>query len=186
MKAQAAISRVMADVLTEFKALVSGQTELEVKVFGPKDDLANCHPPGIWWCPGDEGWSRPQQQGQPGVPGALWVREIPIHILIFGGDDKPAGEAADDATVDESPTTDLKGTDNTEWLLEAVINAFHRRLSHNGYQVASGGWGEATRTGMGQAYDLTITLRLPLVRIDNPTVKLQGMNVRTRLPSDGP
>jgi hypothetical protein len=186
MRAQSSISGVMKDVLAEFKRLVAGKTESPVEIWGPKDDPANCSPPSIWWAPGDESWGPGQRFGQAGEPSALWTREIPILLLLFGGDAPTPLAAGEEPNTEEPPSSDLESTDNTEWLLEAIVNAFHRRSSQLSYQIQSGNWGQAAKTEMGQAYELVVLLRLPLVRIDNPTVKLtglhlQGVNFETRV-----
>jgi hypothetical protein len=96
-------------------------------------------------------------------------------LLICGGENVRANP------VVEPPSTCLLETDVTEWMVEALVNAFHRRLSHHAYQVTEGGWGEGAQSGIALDYDMTVTLRLPLARLDNPVVRLTGVNVSTRI-----
>jgi hypothetical protein len=171
--APSAISVVQNDVLADFLTAAAGTTEAEIKIYGPKDQVSNNPaPPCIAWGPeGDETWKPGQRPGKPGAPSALWTRHIPIVFEIFGGLN-PA------ATILEGsgPSTSLTDTDRTEALMANLVNAFHRRLSQHGYEVASGRWGQAKRTGDGMTYLLTVVLKLPLVREDNPTVHISHIN----------
>lgn len=167
--AQASISAVMSDVFVDFLASTTGRTSYPIKIFGPKDSEANMSPPGVWWTPGEESWTQPQRQGMAGAPGSLWVREIPVHLLLFGG------ENAYVAPSSEPSSTCLADTDVTEWMIEELVNAFHRRLSQHGYQVDGGSWGEGAQAGIGLAFDMTLRVRLPLARLDNPTVTITGI-----------
>jgi hypothetical protein len=169
--AQSSISAVMVDVFADFLTAIDGATALPITIFGPRDSEANMMPPGVYWTPGQEVWNNPQRQGMPGYPSSLWVREIPIHILIFGGENAHRTHDGDTPP----PSTNLRSTDVTEWMIEALVNAFHRRLSQHGYQITGGTWGEGTREGIGLAFDMTVTVRLPLVRLDNPTVTIESV-----------
>jgi hypothetical protein len=161
----------MADVFADFLAATDGMTSRPIVVFGPKDGEANMAPPGIWWTPGQETWSSPQRQGMPAYASSLWVREIPVHLLIFGGENDDPNPGAT-----EPASTDLSGADVTEWMIEQLVNSLHRRLSQHGYQVSGGSWGEGAQSGIGLAFDLTVTVRLPLVRLDNPTVTIERVD----------
>lgn len=174
MKAQSTISGIVSDVITEFKALLADQLDDDVEVFGPKDDEANSAPPCIWWEPTDEQWTPPQRHGMAGMPSSLWTREITIDFMLFGGDVRTTAEQAE---ADAAPTTDSDSTNNTEVLIEALVNAWHRRSSNFAYQVAGGRWATPVRTEMGLSYILTVTLRLPLVRLDNQAVKVTSIKV---------
>jgi len=179
LKAQANIGDFLTLVFAEFLTLVGSQTRQPVKIFGPKDSDANMAPPGVWWAPGDESWSPPQRQGMPNKPGSLWVREIPLTVLVFGGENDPTGEAT-------SPvSTCLRDADVTEWLVERLVNAFHRIGSQHSYQIGGMSWGEGARSGIGLACELDVTLRLPLVRIDNPTVTVEGIATTVEIDTDG-
>jgi hypothetical protein len=165
----------MVDVLTELRSLADSMGFADLNIYGPRDDGANSSPPGIWWRPETEKWTLGQHRGSAGDPSGLWAREIPVRIVIFGG------ENADVPQNDQEPSvgagTFAFATDKTEALLELVVNAFQRRCSQQSYQIIDGGWGPASRTGIGLSYDVVVQLRLPLVRIDNPTVKLMGIKL---------
>ena len=188
LRAPSAISIVQNDVLVEFAAAVAGTTQLPVNLYGPQDGDVNPAPPAIQWAPGDETWEPSKHNGAPGSPSDLWVREIPIRFGIFGGlnlsadylAERAAAEAAAAAldppqTLPPIPGTFPTDTDLTEALLANLVNAFHRRLTQFGYRVVSGGWSKAPRAGLGLAYVLTLAIRLPLVREDNPTVKVTAV-----------
>jgi hypothetical protein len=119
----------------------------------------------------------------------LFIREIPFTFGIFGGlidqtqyDAERAALVAAAAaktppeTVPDVPSSYLTDTDLSEALMANLVNAFHRRLTQFGYRIVSGGWSKAPRSGKGLAYVLTIALRLPLVREDNPTVTVTAIN----------
>jgi hypothetical protein len=183
LRAQASLSKVLNDVFTDFLAAVAGLTPQPVMVFGPKDSEAQLNPPGVFWSPGDEAWSAPQRHGKPGEPSTLWVREIPLSFLVFGGENAAADYDAERGGS-EAPSTSMNETDVTEALVEHLVNALHRRLSQHGYQITGGSWGEGAREGIGLAFELGVTLRLPLARLDNPVVTLEGIRPTVRLPSD--
>jgi hypothetical protein len=183
MRAQSTISGIMADTLVCFRSLAEAAGIDNVNVYGPKDDAANSSPPGIWWAPGTERWQRSGTRGgQAGEPGSLWVRSSPITVVLFGGENAPLNDDADDPAIGAG--TYLRETDATEALIELFVNACQQRLSHFSYEIEDGGWGQSSRTGIGLAYDMTVTIRLPLVRIDNDVVKLQGVTVQTRAPNE--
>lgn len=164
-QAIASISRVLADVFDDFLLAVEGKTIHPVLIFGPKDEEANIAPPAVWWdFDGDEKWASQQvaRAGGPGNPRALKVREIPIGCLIFGGEGDTSQEA-------DFPSTDLYSTQLTEWLMLELVNALQRRLTLFGYDVTSCSWGRASRTELGMACELRITIRLPVIATDNGT-----------------
>jgi hypothetical protein len=175
MTAQSTISGIMDQVLTELRSLAYQTGFPELNIYGPRDDAANSSPPGLWWFPGNEKWGPGERFGQAGTPSALWTRNIPIHLALFGGENDD--RKADDEGPSTGAGTFFRDTDQTEALIELVVNAFHRRSSQFSYQVVDGGWGKSARTGIGIAYDMIVELRLPLVRIDNPTVKLTGIRL---------
>jgi hypothetical protein len=179
LKAQSSIGDFLTLVFTDFLALTANLTRHPIKIFGPKDSEACLHPPGVWWAPGDETWSSGQTRGQPGYPGALWVREIPLTVLVFGGENDPTGEATNPVS------TCLRDADVTEWMVERLVNAFHRVGSQHSYQIVGMSWGEGARSGIGLACELDLTLRLPLVRIDNPTVTITGLTPTVEIDADG-
>lgn len=131
-------------------------------VFGPSDDAADAAPPSIYWAPVKEEWKPPERLGAPASPGMLFVRDIPVSFLLFGGV-APAGTYPDA----ELPYHDC---DLTEVLLSKLTNALHRNLSQKSYQFHSCTWFNGGRTGIGMSADLVVLLRLPLIREDNPTV----------------
>jgi hypothetical protein len=188
-RAPSAISIVQNDVLAEFASAVAGTTDQAVKIYGPQDGDVNPDPPAIQWAPGNETFTAGVHRGGPGSPCDLFIREIPFTFGIFGGlidQSQYDAERADliavaaaqtpPATVPDVPSTYLTDTDLSEALLSNLINAFHRRLTQFGYRAVSGGWSKAPRSGKGLAYVLTIALRLPLVREDNPTVTVTAIN----------
>jgi hypothetical protein len=179
LKAQSNIGDALDLVFADFLFYSTSFTAQPIKIFGPKDSEANMSPPGVWWSLGDETWTASQRGGMPGFPGSLWVREIPLTVLVFGGENDPTGEAADPSS------TCLRDADVTEWMIERLVNSFHRKLSQHSYQIDGAEWGEGARSGIGMACELAVTLRLPLVRIDNPTVTVTGMNPSVELDTDG-
>lgn len=161
-QAPAALSTVLKDVFDDFLIVVG----TDVKIFGPVDHAANAAPPGVWWEPGAEVWTPGQRLGGPGSPSALWTREVPVAFLIFGG--LPEETYSDE----EAP---LHEGDQTEYLLAAFVNAFHRRVSQHGYRITGGQWVAGGRDTIGLAYELAVQVRLPLVREDNQVVTLEGI-----------
>jgi hypothetical protein len=184
MRAQSTLSAIMEDVLICVRKLADdAEWPLPLNFYGPKDDGANSAPPGIWWAPGRERWQHSGTRGgQAGEPGSLWVRYSPISVLLFGGENPPMQADAEDPARDAG--TFLRETDATEALIELFVNACQQRLSQFSYEIEGGDWGESSRTGIGLAYDMTVTLRLPLVRIDNDVVILKGTTATTRLPNE--
>ena len=198
LRAPSAISIVQNDVLVEFAAAVAGTTQLPVNIYGPQDGDVNPAPPAIQWWTEDETWTAGGHRGGPGHPGDLWTREIPIRFAIFGGlnlsadylAERAAAEAVAAAltppqTLPPIPGTFPTDTDLTEALLSNLINAFHRRLTQFGYRVVGGEWSKSTRTGLGLAYVVTLAMRLPLVREDNPTVTVTGINMDVEIEHAG-
>lgn len=178
LRAQSSVGAVLSIVFADFLAYVDGKTPQPTKVFGPKDSEAAMSPPGVWWAMGPESWSAPQRQGMPGNPGALWVREIPLTIMVFGGENA-------DEPLTETPSTHLRDADVTEWMVEALVNSFHKQLSQHSYQVEGATWGEGARDAIGLACELDVTLRLPLVRLDNPIVTVTGITTSVEIDADG-
>ena len=183
MRAQSTISDFLSNVFVAFRVLADAAGAPTVNIYGPRDDGANSAPPGIWWAPGGETWERTGLRGgQPGVPGSLWVRNIPITMLVFGGENAPITGDADYAA--SAAGTFLRDTDATEALVELLVNAFQQQVSQFSYEIRGGHWGDSERTGVGIAFEMDLVLRLPLVRIDNETVTLTGLTTTTRLPNE--
>lgn len=176
MRGVPSISHLLQDVLSDFLISVDGLTAQPVKIFGPKDDNANVAPPGVWWDIGEERWGNTQgvRLGGPGKPGVLYVREIPISFLVFGGDLEAGGEEPE--ADDEPASTDLQSTDVTELLMGKLINSCQRRLTQFGYKPLGAKWGQAIQSGIGLACDLSVAIRLPLLREDNGSVKMPPVN----------
>jgi hypothetical protein len=171
--APSAISVIQDDVLRDFLEYNGAALELPIKIYGPQDQaLNNPAPPCIaWHIEEHERWEPGQRTGAPGVPSALWTRVVPVTFEIFGGlNELSATEPTD------PPSTYLKDTDRTEALMAALVNSFHRRLTQHGYTVLSGVWGPSTRTGAGMVYLLTVGIRIPVAREDNPTVHISRVN----------
>jgi hypothetical protein len=159
------ISDIVGPVLSEMQLIVPGLT-----VYAPSDEAANSSPPAIWWSPLDEDWSAPQRQGAPGAPGLLFVREIPIAFLLFGGV-APAGTWP----AAELPLHDC---DLTEVLASHLVNVMQRRLSNIGYKFRSLTWFQPERTGIGASVELQISVRMALLREDNPTIRFTQATVQ--------
>jgi len=162
------ISDIIGPVLAEMQLVVPGLT-----VYAPSDEAANSSPPAIWWSPLDEEWSAPQRQGAPGAPGLLFVREIPVAFLVFGGV-APAGTWPDA----ELPA---HACDLTEVLVSHLANVLQRRLSNIGYRFRSLTWFQPERTGIGASAELQISIRMSLLREDNPTIHFTRANVEVAI-----
>jgi len=174
LQAPGAIGRVIGTVLEELLEAFAGLTEDPLKIYGPKDNkLNNPAPPCIAWMPGHEQFTPGQRQGKPGQPAALFTREVAVQFEIFGGKNHKADPNEDE---DGPPSTSMDETDRTETIMTMLVNSLHRQLSHHGYQIIDGGWGHSTRTGLGMAYLLNVTIRLPLAREDNQVVHLTAVN----------
>jgi hypothetical protein len=102
------------------------------------------------------------------------VRNVSITMLLFGGEVPPSDGDTEEAALDGG--TFLRETDATEALVELLVNAFQQQVSQFSYDVTGGNWGESSRTGIGVAFEMDVSLRLPLVRIDNETVTLKGIH----------
>ena len=59
----------------------------------------------------------------------------------------------------------------------SLVNSWHRRATQHGALVTAGGWSPSKRMGIGMVYILIVELRLPLVREDNPTVRVKTVHV---------
>jgi len=140
---------------------------------GPSDDAANAAPPSIYWIPTKEDWKPGERLGQPGDPGMLFAREIPVSFLLFGG-------VAPEGTY---PDADLPfhDCDLTEVLLSKLVNVCQRNLSQKSYRIGSCEWFSGGRTGIGMSCELTILLRLPLIREDNPTVTVTNVKANAEI-----
>jgi hypothetical protein len=162
------ISNIVGPVLSEMQMIVPGLT-----VYAPSDEAADSAPPAIWWSPLDEEWTAPQRQGAPNAPGLLFVREIPIAFQLFGGV-APSGTWPDA----ELP---LHACDLTEILASHLANVLQRRLSNMGYRFRSLTWFQPERTGIGAASVLQISIRMSLLREDNPTIHVTRANVEVSI-----
>jgi hypothetical protein len=137
---------------------------LPVVIYGPTDDAADTAPPGIHWLPMTENLTAPQRQGAAGSPGPLTVRSIPVSFVLFGGI-----APADTYTDAEAKFHDC---DLTEVLYSKLVNIMQRSASQFSYGIDSVIWSNIGRTGIGMSLELVVSVRLPLVREDNPTVKV--------------
>jgi hypothetical protein len=160
----ACTGKVVEHVLEE---LVTKNTDFHGKpllVFGPCDDAANADSPSIYWAPIKEDWSPGERLGQAGEPGMLFVREVSVSFTVFGGV-LPEGTYSET----EAPFHDC---DLTEELISKLVNSLQRNLSMQGYRIAGIQWFNGGRTGIGMAAEQVVLLRLPLIREDNPTVRI--------------
>lgn len=171
------LSAVVGDILAEVKSNYWADN-VDVNMFGPSDDAANAAPRSIYWMPIKENtWEASRLQGKPGSPGTLWVRPIEMSFLIFGGDASEPDWVSDADTPAQAATrAGQHETDETESLLAGVINAIQRKLGANGYENPSVTWFPSGRDGIGMSCELTITLKIPLLREDNPTFTATGID----------
>lgn len=159
------VGHVVSHVLGELKAKNQefGLAKVPLLVFGPCDDFANASAPSIYWAPTREQFGEPQRQGAPGQPGSLRTRSVAVSFVLFGGVE-PDGTYTDD----QAPYHDC---DLTEALLSKLTNALQRNLSQHAYEVESVTWFNLGRTGIGMSCELSVLIKLPIVREDNPTVR---------------
>jgi hypothetical protein len=141
-------------------------------VFGPNDDAAQARAPAIAWRPTVGRFAPGQRLGAPGFPAtpptgyaydskthgasSLWTRELEFAFECFGGSSGPAD----------------CGMSPTEGLVELLVNCLHQRFTMHGYKAISEKWINGGRTGVGLACELTCAVRIPLLRLDNPTVTI--------------
>jgi len=147
------VEHVLADLSSKVPDLL---------VFGPEDDAANAPPNSIYWQPVSEQYSAPQRQGKPSAPGHLYVRKVPVEFFVFGGL-APEGAYTDAQSV-------FHNCDLSEAIVSRLLNALHRSLSNQSYQVLGAEWFNSGRTGVGMSCQVTVEFMLPIVREDNPTV----------------
>ena len=173
MLALCSISSMVLAILGEVKSNFWADNT-EVNIFGPQDDAANAAPRSIYWAPDSEKtWEPPQRQGMIGTPGSLWVRPVLVSFLIFGGTTvSPEYSSAEALSHD---------TDESEALLCNLINAIHRQLGPTGYEEPSVSWFLPGRDGMGMSCELEVTLRLPLVREDNPVATITAVSPQVEI-----
>ena len=144
-----------------------------IVTYGPEDDAADTAPPGLHWLPLSENLAPPQRLGAAGAPGPLAVRSVPISFVLFGGM-PPAGSYTDA----EAP---YLGTKMTEILCSKLVNIMHRTASQQSYTIDSMTWFNAGRTGIGLSLELVVSLKLPLIREDNPTIRVTGGTVTAEI-----
>ena len=146
---------------------------LPITIYGPEDDAADTSPPGIHWLPLSENIAPPQRLGAPGAPGPLAVRSVPVSFVLFGGI----------APLDTYTDAEAKfhDCDRTEILFSKLINIMQRTVSQFSYSVDSVTWFNSGRTGIGMSLELVVSIRLPLVREDNPTVKITGATAHAEI-----
>ena len=162
LPAQATMQTTMDDLT---HALLSYQPNL--KVLGPNDPAGEVRAPSIAWRPTQGRWEVGGNRtlGKPNEPGLLWCRWPELVFKIFGGD---------------IGTPDY-GLTPTEGLMEVLVNCLQQRFTMHAYRPTSERWLQMGRTGRGMACELTVSIRLPLVRIDNPTVTVKAFSQTTRL-----
>ena len=147
-----------------------------ITIYGPDDEGADSSPPSVQWAPTSETFSPPQRLGAPKAPGPLMVRGPAVVFALFGG--LPPVDSYTDA---EAPYI---GPKVTEVMLSKLVNIIHRTTSPQSYAIESGNWFNGGRTGIGSAYEFTVTLKLPLVREDNPTVTITGATAHAEIDND--
>ncbi|HJX54339.1 MAG TPA: hypothetical protein VJ801_16350 [Polyangia bacterium] len=157
LPAQGALQTTMDDLT---HALLTYQPNL--KVLGPNDAAGEVRPPFIAWRPTqgrfEVGGNR--TGGKPNEPGLLWIRCLDVAFEIFGGD---------------IGVPDY-GLTPTEGLLELLVNCLQQRFTMPSYRATSERWLQMGRTGRGLSCELTATIRLPLVRLDNSTVTVTAFD----------
>lgn len=144
-----------------------------ITIFGPDDEGADSAPPSVQWAPTSESFGPPSRLGKNGAPGPLFVRGIPIAFALFGG-----LPPEDSYTVAEAPYI---GPKVTEVMMSKLVNIIHRTVSSQSYQVDSVNWFAPGRTCIGSACELVVSIRLPLIREDNPTVKITGATAHAEI-----
>lgn len=77
------------------------------------------------------------------------------------------------------------GTRVTEVLMSKLVNIIHRSVSQRSYAIESATWFNGGRTGIGASCDLIVQVRLPLVREDNPTVRVTGARMSAEVARHG-
>lgn len=157
LPAVANIQGILADVFATMQLAVPS-----LKILGPAEDGEQVRPPKIAWGPARAQYSARNgfRLGSTGSPGMLWIRELPIEFELFAGD--PGGGDY--------------GMSETEGLVELLINSLHQRLGPTGYGTPEEAWVNGGRTGAGLACNLTVSVRIPLVRTDNRVVTLTTVN----------
>lgn len=148
------------DYMDDLKATM--QIVLPDLIFiGPNDDSGQIRPPTIAWRPstGEASSAEGVRMGKPGAPACLYVRELDIKFECFGGD---------------VGLPDY-GMTPTEGLINLLINCLQERFTKNGYVFKGEEWSASGRTGRGLACEVTVAIRVPLVRLDNPTVTIEHM-----------
>lgn len=136
---------------------------------GPNDDSGQIRPPSIAWRPGTGTAASAEgvRLGKPGAPVCLYVRELDIKFECFGGD---------------VGLPDY-GMTPTEGLVNLLINCLQERFTKNGYVYKGEEWLASGRTGRGLACEVTVAIRVPLVRLDNPTVTIEHMTPTVEIDS---
>ena len=162
---------VLAELVAKNQSFAS--SGLPLIVFGPADDAANASPPSIYWAPLREQFTPGQRLGAAAAPGPLCNRGVPISFLLFGGVE-PEGTYSDA----EAPYHDC---DLTEILLSKLANCIHRNLSQQSYALDSATWFNGGRTGIGMSCELVLTVKVPLIREDNPTVTVTGAKANVEI-----
>ena len=157
LPSQATIQTTMDDLT---HALLTYQPNL--KVFGPNDSAGEIRAPSIAWRPTQGRWEVGGNRtlGNPNEPGLLWSRWPEVAFEIFGGD---IGEPD-------------YGLTPTEGLMEVLVNCLQQRFTMHSYRPTSEAWKQMGRTGRGLACELTVAIRIPLVRLDNPTVTVEAFS----------
>jgi hypothetical protein len=166
------VGTVMKHVLEELKTHNTNFHGRPLLIFGPADDAADANAPAIYWMPIKEDTSPPTRQGKPGSPGSLWTRVVQVSLVLFGG-------IIEGAYSDDEAT--YRDCDLTEELLSKLANAVHRNLSQWSYDIESTSWVPGGRTGIGMSCEVLLTVKLPLVREDNPTVTPVAIEAETQI-----
>jgi hypothetical protein len=170
------IGNVVKHVLDELVAKNPNFHGQPLLVFGPSEDAANASAPSVYWLPVREQFAPGQRLGAPRAPGPLYNRGVPISFLLFGGVE-PEGTYTDA----EAPYHDC---DLSEILLSKLVNCIHRNLSQQSYEIESAQWFNGGRTGIGMSCELIVTVKVPLIREDNPTVTVTGAKANVEIAHD--
>lgn len=150
---------------------------LPVVIYGPGDDGADAAPPSVSWMPLNETWTPPRVQGKPGQPGALFSRGVPVSFQLFGGVMPEGTYTAEEAKYHDP--------DLTEILLSKLVNCLQRQFAQPVYGIESATWFSPGRTGIGMAFELVVSFKVPLVREDNPTIKATHVKANAEFADHG-
>ena len=124
-----------------------------------------------------------------GEPGSTWREAMMTGRVLPSGsgaghrrDPAPILSAVLDLGVDEVLVrVEWARLTPTEGLMEVLVNCLQQRFTMHCYRPTSETWKQMGRTGRGMACELTVAIRLALVRLDNPTVTVKAFSQTTQI-----